>query len=742
MAFGNKTVYTGDVIVQPLIPSENRTDYLMDAVFQSVLGGEQLTKVLGESITDSLASKANLVHDLANQKYTLLRSPTVDFIEDFNTLAQEIAIRRVLQDIHNSPISIWNIFIGFPSPERLAQQVLINDYDMNLVTGVIAKPIEEGNEGTQTFERAVFQGNNILIYYDLDGEQKSFLHDAFAIGFTELYLTVEYQVYQETSNRVWNYNINSGIYPEIEILRDRVDEEFYPTLPVREDYNNIVEGHPLRESSEALLQYLGIDIDEVLDGLNGDGTGATAPSADPPNDNFVREYQNVSAGAVQDESAGQNIPEEIQDAFITFQADLTSEDAYTLDYLFRYFDKERQTQSSIISNIYRYIVNNDRNLPPSDSPLWGDTDLRRNIPPMPHTLSFTSNVMHKNILYNFIDFEEVEGTIGLPGTVKREIDVREDSVVYDPDVPGNLRELYRVSLSNYIIKKQVGLDTYHVITVNGLYMVEDVHEREDVVRLLADVDEGEEGFAIPVSKTLVDSVSNVWVKSQILQSTCVAVVYAVSRQRVRWWQRGAFARLIQIAAIVITIYTGGAGSASLSWAFAVQVATQIIINIAISIALQFALSVVADIIGYEGAMILAIAATAFAIYSGAFTSEPSVPWAGDLLKLSSMSFDAIQENMAIDFQKEIDEFTDFQKEIEAKYDEIDEINEMLRGDNPDLTESITRVSQISLWETPAMFYSRTVETKNPGTIAIDAISVYVESQLQLPKPEDYLYKLA
>lgn len=741
MSLRSKTVYTGDVIVQPLIPSENRTDFLMDAVFQSVLGEQEITKVLGESITDSLASKANLVHDLANRRYTRLRSPSVDFIKEFNTPAQEIAIRNVLQGIHSAPVSLRSIFIGFPNPESLAQQVLINDYNMDLVTGVIPKPIEESNEGTQTFERAIFQGNTIRIYYDLDGEQKSFIHDAFAIGFTELYITAEYQVFQETSNRIWNYNTNSGLYPEIEIFRDRVNEEFYPTLPVREDYNNIVEGHPLRESSENLLQYLGIDIDEVLDGLNGDGTGSTNPGSEPPNDNYVR-GQEVNAGAVEDESAGQNIPEEIQDAFITFQADLTSEDAYTLDYLFRYFNKERQTQSNIISNIYRYIVNNNRNLPPSDSPLWGDTELRRDIPPLPHTLSFTSNVMHKNILYNFIDFEEVEGIIGILGTVKRELDIREDFIVYDPDVPGNLRELYRVSLSNYIIKKQVSQNTYHVITVNGLYMVEDVHDREDVVRLLADVDEGEEGFTIPVSKTLLDSVSNVWVRSQILQSTCVAVVYAVSRQRVRWYRRRAFAKLIQIAAVAITVFTGGAGAPALTWAFAVQVATQIIINIAIGVALQFALSVVANIIGYEAAMILAVAATAFAIYSGAFATDPSLPWAGDLLKLSTMSFDAIQENMVIDFQKELDEFTNFQKEIEARYDEIDEINQMLRGDNPNLTETITRVNQISLWETPAMFYSRTVENKNPGTAAIEAISVYVERKLQLPKPEDFLYKPA
>lgn len=726
MPFSSKTVYTGDVIVQPLIPAENRTDMLLDAVLNSVITGNHLGDIFRERMMGGLPNKADTVFNLATNRYIQLKPPKVTNVLTNQDDILAANIKSVLETIHGSSVTVSTFDVGFPDPIALAQQVLINDYQMDLETGVIANLIDPEEPGVQQFENSVFEGNFIRIYYDLDGEQRSFLHNKYAIGFDQIYLVVVYRVNSETFDRVWNYNTNSKIYPSIQVLREQSNEEYFPTIPVRQDYVNINKGHPLREGAEHLLNVLGINMDDVLVALNSDGSDADPPSTTSPEDNYIRPYTEVNAAAnIQEDTSGNNVPEEIQDCFITFQADLTSEDAYSLDYLFRFFNKERQFQSQQVADGYRYYIANGSIRP-------GDPSLFR-----PHILEFSSNIMEKFVIYNFIDFEEITGTIGSVGTVTKEI-------VLGPML--NVRPIwskFATDSSEFIIRKQMTEDVYHEIRVNGLFLVEDVHGKTDVVMRLEDVEDGDEGFSIPVSKTIIDNIPNYWFRAQILQSTCSAIIYAVARQRVRWYQRRAFARLLQIAAIVWTVISlGQDGGAALTWAFALQVATRIVINIVVGMILQFGLMIVANIIGYEAAFLLAAAVAVYSIYAGAFSSDPSLPWAGDLLQMSSMTMNTLEENLAADFQRELNAFYEVQKDLEAEYDKVKEINEMLKGDSPDLTDSLFRINQAAAWETPELFYNRTIGNKNPGIASIDAVSVYVERKLQLPKPEDLLFSPA
>lgn len=703
---------------------------LLEAVLGTTMTRGNLADSIREFIVDGLPQKAYQVHREASRRYPIIGVPKLYTVQSKSADTQYAQIKKTLEGIHGEGVEVDSYTIGFPTPENFAYEYLVNNFDMDIETGNIPVPIVEGQTGTQTYEDAYFEENSLRIVYDLNGEQKSIVRPIIQNMLEQIYIQSVYSLDSEPDKlRVWNYNTNTNAHPDLDINRQEVQEDYYPVIPVRSDYQSITENHPKRKAAERLLNILQINIDDVLESLGGDGSNAEGSGGRgggdiPPGDDH-QIIRSVSAAATLHNEDDDNIPEQIQDCFISFQADVNSKDPYVHDYLFRHFKNEAQLQDRTISEYFRNFDPNSNSRAPQQ---------------FPHTLQFRGQDLNKVVLYNYIDVEETEGSIGKVGFIVKEIEVKPK---YAWRSRSNRFKLELLSMSNLIIKKQVSETVYETVTVNGLTIIEDIHSRVDVVRYIEDLEEEDDldGLTILVSKTLLDKIPNFFTRAQILEATITATVYAVDRQKVKWYQRAAFGKLIQIAAIIWTIITYGAGSYALTWAAAVQVAKQVVIGIVISMAIQFGLGLIVDLIGADAAFILAMVASVVAIYGGGLTTTPDLPWAGDLLFVSSMSFNVIEQRVGIDLQRELDEHNQFMEDIEARYDELDAVNDMLKGDNPSLIDSVMRIQRIAAWETPEMFYSRTLNA-NPGVAVKDAISVYVERKLQLPTPEDLIFKLA
>lgn len=715
--FSSKTVYHGDVVTNLAIPYDEHKDFTKDTIMTGVIGDESLTKTIKDSLLNGFATTANIYYRYGRDKY-LYGLPTGTLRSgDIN----EGPIKEAIETIRHTEVDIELITLDYLDPVTLAMYHLDVQYGFDVENLTIKNRIDPDTTGdfTQLFLHAslVPDEDFVLVEYLYNDELREYTFPILDFDRNQLYISVSYRDPSEDYRlRLWLYRTSSGLYPAIQLDTLFTESEYMPVCAVRREFNSIVEGTREYESAKEMLNILGLEVDDVIEALASDGSSAdTNPPYPPtrPGDNEEeREILRTSSSRTQSNQPDENIPEEIRDAFVVFKADINSEDRWVREYLFTYFKDQAAFQLPLEKTKGRI----------DDSSFI--TSFK------PNEIIIENQIIQSNIFFNYILVETKEGVIGEVGEVTTDIDIREPT-----SINFVFRDNITVERSTITFRKQINETQYEEVFVHGPVHTHDIGGKYVVIRTLEDAEEpnNDTGFYIPVSRRVVNQISNTFHRAQIYQSTLAIVVYALQSTKVKWYARGAFARLIQIVAIIWTIWSWGAGSATLSWAFALQVATQIIVHIVISMAISFVVSILTEILGVEAMMVIAAIVAVYSMYSGGFSGPDGMPWAQDLLMLSNATFSGIQDNIQRNLSDLAIEYEDFLAEAQEEYDKLEEINAMLKNEDYSLIDIVTRSSDSFFWESPTMFFNRTIHMGNPGVGTLSTIESYIKNKLDLPK---------
>jgi hypothetical protein len=203
----------------------------------------------------------------------------------------------------------------------------------------------------------------------------------------------------------------------------------------------------------------------------------------------------------------------------------------------------------------------------------------------------------------------------------------------------------------------------------------------------------------------------------------------------RWYQTEAFADVVLVVAIIITIYSWGSQAWTIGAALAAGaygLAAYLVLEMVIEyLVLRLLYKTVVRVLGAKFALVLAIVAAVAGISEG-LTSEAGVqgaPWAAQLLQVSTGLTSAIANKYKVDVNNLLGE----EKDLLAKEEKQTEI---LQSAQELLNNNIHLDPFVIFGETPQNYYNRTIHSGNIGINSVDAISVYVDGALALPTLQD------
>lgn len=506
------------------------------------------------------------------------------------------------------------------------------------------------------------------------------------------YFQVKY--YLDGQAKYWSYRIGSGIYP---LLDGALSPTFttagtyFPNIHFRwNKYSvNANKNSHAYKSTKKLAKIIGMDLDSITENVN----------ANPDID-------------------------KIDHAFMTFAIPANSTDPVDQRYLFDFFDRLNKIgfgESAVLPD----NMNNYR------SPGMFGALMRLSFFNMEGRFAITIQDAAFKMVLSMSDISKTytSESIGPIGTVTGAFSTKTYSYEYvdnNGDSPTTETAYSVIKVHTY--KKQVAPGLCAVITVDGLtmkYYVEGGHYvvgsgQQDILLIPLDMEITKKYDAAFKEKLYARSMHFVF---------CSLVI-----QKIKWYQTGFFKALIIVVGIVIAVFTGGAGSAlsaamaagtTAAWtAFALIVLENIIIGLTVS----YGLKLVVRALGVKAAAILAVVAVIVAVSNGLIVDTMSldgVPWAKDLLNIST----GLMREIGTEFGRMIQElgkaWTAFEEEMKGLFNELKKVND-------EMLEVHHFSPFIIFGEKPDDFYNRTVHAGNIGVVGIEAIEYYVDNALKLP----------
>lgn len=250
---------------------------------------------------------------------------------------------------------------------------------------------------------------------------------------------------------------------------------------------------------------------------------------------------------------------------------------------------------------------------------------------------------------------------------------------------------------------------------------------------------------IPLDRSMMGSFT--LPEKEILYSRSIHyVMSSYVETQLKWYQTGVFKTIMIIVAIVLTIY-GGAGtaianafSAGSVGAVAMALLTLLVKAVVTSIVIKKAFTMVAEAVGVEVALILAVVLAVVGLGTQ-FTTQSAQGqlWAERMLQASTnlmSATDGYAQELLAEYSSEFQQFTLLKSEQQQSLEEGQALLGMQNLIDP--FAFIGKVPMNVVGEAPDTFYQRTIHTGNIGTIGIDAISSFVDISLTLPKINDTL----
>jgi hypothetical protein len=557
------------------------------------------------------------------------------------------------------------------------------------------------------------------------------------------YYNLKSNLTPETAENWWFYDMSSKIYPAL-IPSNSIDEsnDLLPIIPIRYQNDDMtrdeVQNTELYLTSKTLLNKIGVSIDDVADLIEEN------PDSD-----------------------------EIDHAYVMFGVDLQSDEPASIRYMAEFFDfisdkstatmytdiednllSSTSTGTKLTEGVFDYntyrasvgIATDESNS--SNSTIYG-TDNVLHVTSNSSLGSFSEFGLKVEISYSYIRSEIKSGSIGDIGYATKSWSkgtvVNGLTWVYS-------NGKYSLDDTKLILKVQITENSYKQITVKGLVHRNYIYKQHSVITTLNDViiDEDEHNFVIPLHYNL-SALLPINIKNQLYQDSMVLVLNSVVKTHVAWYSTGFFKFVVMVVGIVISIYTGGAGSfisalATATAAGAMAVLMFLLKTIIFTLALSKALSFVAQWVGPEITAILSVAVATVAAASKipAINSIQvlgvSMPTASTLMKLSTMllsssgsAFSALVE----DVNKKATKFTEY---AEGKFEALEEYEDLIDDSGLDAVELLDSLSYSSgLTQmaniTPEEYYDLAIHTGNIGVLSLSSPMTFHNIALTLPEPE-------
>lgn len=337
--------------------------------------------------------------------------------------------------------------------------------------------------------------------------------------------------------------------------------------------------------------------------------------------------------------------------------------------------------------------------------------------------------------------KRVAGTVGERGTYHQAIvqETRTRTVwrrVYNAEDRAyetqKVEETYTVDLMQY--RHQVTAASYDEILVEGLQVRYNIYGNKGVTANVTS-----DKLLIPLDYTIARTLRYDR-KERLYYRAMHFVLNSRVTVTVKWYERDFFKFVLFVAAVAITIFTGGlAGPIAAAWAAGAYTAVAIMILMAAvyTFAMQKiteqVLELVGSELGYEATMVLAV--VAFAV--GAYGSFNGLDWGTMAIQAANGLAKASQYAMRDALMEYQSKSQEFQLLAEEKMEELEEIENLLNQyDLLDPRSFIGRVPDIRLGESPDNLYDRTVHNGNPGILQYDYIESFVDINTQLPTFHD------
>ena len=404
---------------------------------------------------------------------------------------------------------------------------------------------------------------------------------------------------------------------------------------------------------------------------------------------------------------------DIDHAYIMFGVNIHTQEQASLRYLCDFFDymadqsvykKEHYTEPDIRSSKKRNVVS---------SPL-----LRRNLTPI--DVSLKEYGFDISLNYKYITTTLKAGSIGPIGFAA--------SVRKGDDIT------FRLQIASY---------TYKEIFVCELIHTNTIYQGHAVVTTVSGSTENE-NLIIPINFGISKDMPLLR-RNALYYDSFRMVITSYDVQKVKWYQTGIFKILFFIVAIVITIYTGGAGAWLSGLASAAELGVIAVLNyvlptLLIGMAVNYGMKFVAKAVGGEFALILGVVAAvaAFSVGPGSnFTLlGEALPSASTLLQCSSALMNAGNEAIYDEIMDVMKEMEQFDAYADKKIGVLETAQKLLQTNedlNPLQMIVFTPPYLAVPSESPEAFYNRTIHNTNIGVLCLDVIENYADIMLKLPE---------
>lgn len=556
----------------------------------------------------------------------------------------------------------------------------------------------------------------------------------------------------------WYYDISSQLYPAL-TPDGSIDSQdnLLPVIPIRYRNQSLVreevQDTELYKTSKILLSKIGVNIDQVAEEVE-----ANPDIAD------------------------------IDHAYITFGADLQSDEPATLRYLVEYFDfLFDKSQINVFDSISEHIQRSPdsvwepttfsynsygftagkgygffNNL--SDLPVGASTEVTWDTSEgNTSTFSVTANDaigtfeeygLNKEISYSYIRSEIIEGSIGDIGHVEKSMEM--NSFVLPEEHNGffgTYTTRRTIDDPTLILKLQIADNAYKKITVKGLVHRNHIHEERSHITILTDVmdNEDEHNFIIPLHYNLTQKLSPID-RNQLYQDSLVLILNSVEITTEAWYESMAFKFIVTAVGLVLTA-TSGIGSSFLqglsgalaagAGAFTVYLLENILITYALSIGLDY----VAQWVGPEIMAGLAVAVIALSGYAkfagldGVTFLGVTAPSASQLMGVASSMLSSAKSAYSTLIGDITEEMQEFEAEKAGKLAKLEEYTKLIEEVNPDAENLLEAQTYSTTLRQPALnspeeFYDLAIHTGNPGTLSLSVPMTFCDIALNLPKPDN------
>lgn len=665
----------------------------------SILQNRNVSNDLVTNIINSTGFKARSMYEYGKLKedggdgyYYGLPSGS----KGYYTPARDSVVKQSIESEVGHAIELLNCILDVATSEYEARRILSTQgYDQN--TGIVANP---PFTPTQYYDVVRFTSHSYsnsttvrMVYTESDSTDvlpditRIVNYTVPMVYLGDLYYYATYKDI-DSSGRVlptikfWQYRENDGTYPPLDV--PDADEDpislYYPVCPIRQNGRDIrIEPEHIRESVRTCLRRIDVDLEEIADAVHDN------PDID-----------------------------DIDHSYIMLGVDIATTSKVGNQYLYHFFD-DQHVRDNVLQSDYQY---------------WFEHDTESGPPPVNTVTVKDAETYHITMSWNFSTKTLTNGRIGEVGHVTKSYGITNPI--------SNDDSTYSAETSTLTLRMQISESTYATIHVHGLQHVNYVYSGDTVNTSLHeafDDPDDKNNFYVPLNINIVNNELGVIAGNDIMYEAIRIVFNTKVVQKLKWYETFWGQLVVIIVVAVITYFTGGATSEALAAAIAgtgtSAVVAGVITNIVIGLAFKIGIGAIDDVFGEELALAVAVLATAFSA-SVDTTSGLSVamPTAVSITQASIKLLGGLQQKA---YQSDLQDLQDELESLKEEEDAIDELLDMGLDDPLGVTGVLIDDVNVNS-DSPEAFYNEAIHRGNSGVLSLDAVKLYVDTQLHLDKP--------